>query len=133
MKTGAFILMLSSLVMMGCQSGDEQPGTPDESGAVTVAVSAAAGLAGFQIDVTSTSGGAGASRFVPVAAGGGTVEALFTLSPGTYDVTVTPEKSEGVREPGCSVATAQTTIEKGKTTALMLIVRCEATGSGGLD
>src|SRR6266700_3243118 len=105
-------VVLCVLVGIGCNAADSPPASPGGSdvGSVRVALSAPAGIAGYQIDVAPTAGGAATSRFV--AASGGAADALFTLSPGDYLVTATPAQGPGMPDPSCSPASSTVTVQR---------------------
>jgi 5'-nucleotidase len=127
------------LAIAGCSARD--PAAPamtgDDLGKLSIVLSAASStLGGFQIDIESLQGskdgGKVASRFVSSTVGG-PPETVFALSPGEYSVTATPDLSPGLPDPSCSAANARATVETGKSTAVVMVARCRAPGTGGLD
>src|SRR5262249_21233539 len=85
-----------------CGNGGDVLPTPDYgSGAIAIALTGAANVAGFQIDVANAAGTIVASQFVSASAGAA-AEAFFTVAPGEYTVTSTPDSAPGVPEPSCS-------------------------------
>jgi 5'-nucleotidase len=121
---------------LGCYS--REPSSPAGAGlgTMSVALSVSPGVDGFRIDVAAASGGGGGlllSRLVPVAPAKVPIESLFTLAPGDYVVTATPTDAGGAPLPSCTPASDRATIEKGHSTAVVLVARCRAPGTGGLD
>ena len=121
-------LAVLSLAAAGCGDDQKMPPAGDD-GILGLALTGADGIAGFQFDVAAASGPV-ASRFV---ATGNSASAFFTLPPGDYTVTGTPMDGPGMPTARCTPSSAPAPITKGHTTTVMLVARCQARGTGGLD
>ena len=128
------LLILFAATGVGCGRGSD---TQDEAATGTLALSmsdASGEVAGFQFDVSESDGHVVASRFVSRTGTGAATQTaeFFPLVAGAYQVTGTPMRSAGVPHPSCVPASAPATVQKGKSTELMLVARCTGTGKGGL-
>jgi 2',3'-cyclic-nucleotide 2'-phosphodiesterase (5'-nucleotidase family) len=121
---------LLAAAAVAATTGCDRERTPDgHTGTLAVSLMGADGVAGFRFDVAGPDGFSD-SRLVKT---GEIANAFFTLRPGAYTVTATAVDDAGVPVARCAPSTGQATVTRGHTTTLVLVVRCQGDGRGGLD
>jgi 5'-nucleotidase len=132
----AATLVLAAGFLSACGDGTNEShdrggdDTREDSGSLTLALTASSSIAGFQIDVADSDGASAASRFV--SSEDSNAQAFFNLAAGRYAVTVTAMASPTEPEPACKPETRNVTVKSGKTAEVSLVARCERGGTGGL-
>ncbi|HKY35521.1 MAG TPA: 5'-nucleotidase C-terminal domain-containing protein [Polyangiaceae bacterium] len=101
------------------------------SGTLTLALSAAADITGFSIEVKDRAGGVVFSEVLSAGADAA-VQKLVSLAPGTYRVTSTPMLSPTEPAAACKPATRSVSIKSGKTSQVSLLSRCQSGDLGAL-